>query len=102
MAREEDLQKRLKLPKKQRAYLVAKDARREALKVCRQAFKARVRAAGLETRFFSLLSEKELTMLEEDVAAADVANAAADPTTMSTLPKRAPPPLTPLDPLPLA
>jgi hypothetical protein len=75
---EEEAQARLDLPKKQRDYLAAKDARseeeEEALKVRCQAFKARLRAAGLQTSFFLPLSEKELTMLEDDAAAADAAN----------------------------
>ncbi len=75
-AREEELQVRLDLPKRQKAYLAAKDTLCEALKVRCQAFKERVRAAGLQTRHFSSLSEKELSMLEDDPASADVANAA--------------------------
>jgi hypothetical protein len=63
VARDEKLQARLDLPKRQRDHLAAKDARREALKVRSQAFKARVRAAGLQTRHFSSLSEKEPSML---------------------------------------
>ncbi len=104
VVREEELEARLDLPKKPRAYLAAKDVRREALKVRRQAFKARARAAGLYKRFISSFSEKKMTILEEDAAAADAANAAhaADPkTATSTSPKSAPPPLTP-PPLPLA
>ena len=76
-AREEELQARLDQPKKQRAYLRAKEARREALKVRRQAFKERVRAAGLKTSHFFPLEEKELSMLKDDALAADAANAAA-------------------------
>jgi hypothetical protein len=57
VAREEELQARLDLQKRQRAYLAAKDARREALKVRRQAFKERARSAGLKTRHFFPLKE---------------------------------------------
>ncbi len=48
------LQARLELPKKHRAYLAIKDSRREALRARSQAFKERVRAAGLKTTFISL------------------------------------------------
>ncbi len=102
-AREEELQARLDQPKRHKAYLAAKEARHEALKVRRQAFKERVRAAGLKTRHFFPLEEKkeELSMLleDDDALAADAANAAANavanaaPSSSYYPPKNPPPPI---------
>ncbi len=88
--REEELHVRVDLPKKQKAYLAIKDSGREVLRVRRQAFKARVRAAGMQTTFISSLSEKDMeAMVEEE-------EDAADPTTTTTSsPKKIAPPTNP-------
>ena len=63
-AREEEIQARLDQPNKHKAYLAIKDARRQALRVRRESFKTRVRAAGLQTKFISL-SDKDMDVLEQ-------------------------------------
>jgi hypothetical protein len=63
-AREEEIQTRLDQPNKHKAYLAIKDARRQALRVRRESFKTRVRAAGLQTKFISL-SDKDMDVLEQ-------------------------------------
>jgi hypothetical protein len=63
-AREEEIQARLDQPNKHKAYLAIKDARCQALRVRRESFKIRVRAAGLQTKFISL-SDKDMEVLEQ-------------------------------------
>ncbi len=55
-----------------KAYLAIKDARRQALRVRRESFKTRVRAAGLQTKFISL-TDKDMDVLEQMDQAEDQA-----------------------------